>query len=299
MVPAMLRRLRRRRNGTGPVPQLDDEQLGALRCPGCRGDDALEPEGDALVCRGCASRWPFVDGILDMVVERTTRDTRPYRPERLDDAMASSYDVALPLMSATVWRCPPLRFVDWAHMAVGRAQGGLHLSLPVATGRLLSHVWADYLDVRVIAADRSWKMLRHAQRQLDRAGVPALLVRADVDRLPFRDHAFASILSLNGLHAFDERTQALHELWRVLDAGGTLAGSTLVRNRGRIADTVLDAYERFGVSPMLRGKDYLLAELNETCTGGHVLHESYGAVLFFAVEASPPPPGVAAPGAFG
>lgn len=281
-----LLRARRSASRETAFESVDDASLEILRCAACRTDAALERDDEdrALRCSGCGQRWPIVDGIVDMVAPRAEPDTRRYRPERLDDALASSYDLALPLMSASVWRCPPMRFVDWTNMAVGRAQGGRLLALPIATGRLLTHIWGPYLDVQVVGVDRSWKMLRAARRHLRRAGIPALLVRADVDRLPFREDVFDAVLSMNGLHAFDERTQALSELWRVLEPGGLLAGSTLVRNRGRIADQVLDAYERFGVSPMLRGKDYLLSELREAFPGARVLHETYGAVLFFAAE---------------
>jgi ubiquinone/menaquinone biosynthesis C-methylase UbiE len=201
----------------------------------------------------------------------------------LANVMAGSYDVALPAMSLLAWRCQPLRFVDFTQMVVGRAQGGTLLALPVATGWLVRHSWGQHLDVKVVAADSSWNMLRRARRRLQRAGIDAVCVRVDLERLPFDDGAFKSVLSHNGLHDFDDRAAALNELHRVTAATGLLAGSTLIRDHEGLTDRVLRLYERHGLAPMLRSKAFVYAEL-EALGGGRVLHESYGAVLFFTVD---------------
>ncbi|MDX9720699.1 MAG: methyltransferase domain-containing protein [Myxococcota bacterium] len=263
--------------------------LELLQCPACRlagreGELRLSvtrrPE---LLCLSCEESYRIIDGIADMVPRLGPQRVKAYRTETLNNLIASSYDFSLPLMSLSAWKCDPLRFVDWTHFALGRAQGGFHLSLPVATGGLLAHVWAPHHNAKVVAVDLSWNMLRQAKRRLSKLDMELLMVRADVDRLPFREGVFRSILSLNGLHGFDERVRGLDEFYRVLDSDGMLAGSTLIRGRGRIADWVLDFYERNGVSPMLRSREYVFSELNRQ-PDVRVLHQTHGAVLFFSVE---------------
>ncbi|OIP42274.1 MAG: hypothetical protein AUK47_04690 [Deltaproteobacteria bacterium CG2_30_63_29] len=261
------------------------EFLAILRCPVCCTDaTALHVAGlrePSLAC-DCGAMFPIVDGIPDVMPHRVGEPAKNYRTETLDNVLAGTYDLLMPLMSATAWRCDPLHFVDWANMALGRAQGGFHLSLPISTANILRHSWGPHLDLQVVAVDSSWEMLHRAKRRLRRAKIDALLIRADVERLPFKNGTFASILSVNGLHTFDNRAYGLAELFRVAREGGTLAGSTLIRDQGRFAEWVLDRYEHYGLSPMLRGKHFVCSELAEL--GGKVSYESYGAVLFFAVE---------------
>jgi len=271
------------------IPMIRSDLLEILCCPVCRvaqRDATLRLSGGrrpTLDCVSCDEVYRIVDGIPDMVPRRGPQRVKAYRTETLNNLIAGTYDFSLPFMSLTAWRCSPLRFVDWTHMALGRAQGGWHLSVPVATGGLLAHTWGPHLDLRVVGVDLSWNMLQRARLKLERAQLPAYLVRADVERLPFRDGLFRSVLSINGLHAFDERTRGLDEMLRVIEPAGVLAGSTLVRGKERMADWVLDLYERNGVVPMLRSTAYVLAELSQAGKR-KVLHESYGAVLFFLVE---------------
>src|SRR5690606_17980610 len=114
-------------------------------------------------------------------------------------------------------------------------------------------------------------------------GVPVLLVRADPDNLPFKPGVFRGVLSINGLHGFDQRSESLHQMVRVLEDGGTVGGSTLIREQGRVADWFHTHYERHGITPMLRSKPFVLEELHHV-DGCHLLHESYGAVMFFSLE---------------
>ena len=265
---------------------IHSELLNILVCPSCDATDrelrlggGRRPE---LICSACEARYPVVDGIPDMVPAGPQR-VKLYRTETLDNLIASTYDVAFPAMSALGWRCSPVRFVDWTNMTLGRAAGGYHLSLPVATGKHIQHSWGPHRDARVVAVDMSWKMLRRAKHNLEHNNISSMVVRADVENLPFRGGTFRSVLSINGLHAFDKRENALSELLRMVEPGGMLGGSTLIRNRERIAEWILDAYERYGISPMLRSADYVVAEL-EALGNVSVHFESYGAVMFYTVE---------------
>jgi hypothetical protein len=48
------------RDGSAPVAPAD----AFFRCPACRSADLGEGDG-ALICQGCARRWPVVDGVYD------------------------------------------------------------------------------------------------------------------------------------------------------------------------------------------------------------------------------------------
>jgi hypothetical protein len=59
-----------------PTPQLtfDPTALAQLACPACHGD--LRMEDMRLICSVCARRYPIVDGIPALIVERAESAAR-------------------------------------------------------------------------------------------------------------------------------------------------------------------------------------------------------------------------------
>jgi SAM-dependent methyltransferase len=76
-------------------------------------------------------------------------------------------------------------------------------------------------DLRVIGADFSAGMLRHARRYLREAAADIPLCRADVMHLPFRDGAFDVVTHHSFLYLLVDREAALREMARVLKPGGS------------------------------------------------------------------------------
>jgi ubiquinone/menaquinone biosynthesis C-methylase UbiE/uncharacterized protein YbaR (Trm112 family) len=262
---------------------LSSHVLDLLQCPSCE-DSKLEIGSDrrpSLVCVGCEQRFPIVDGIIDMTPPQKTPAPGNYRTETLFNLIAGVYDLVLPMMSLGVWRCSPLRYIDMANQAVGRANGGVMLAAPVGTGSPLDKVLAPYHDLKVIGIDQSWKMLRKAKKRFEDTDHDVQLIRASFQHLPFRDGVMQSIHSLNGIHTFEQRMTTLREFARCLEDDGFLGGSALVRGQEGVADTLLDRYERYGVYPLLRTAEFLTRELGEA-PFRDVHFATYGAVMFFS-----------------
>jgi ubiquinone/menaquinone biosynthesis C-methylase UbiE len=110
------------------------------------------------------------------------------------------------------------------------------------------------------------------------------LLRCDPANLPFADDAIRSLQSPNGLHAFHDRTAAMREFERVIEPGGNLSGSVLIRGQRQVADALLATYERYGVFPMLRSREFVIQEIKDNVGFPHLRHETYGAVLFFHAQ---------------
>lgn len=257
--------------------------LEYLQCPSCA-DPNLQIGSDrrpALVCVGCEQRFPIVDGIVDMTPPEKAPAPGNYRTETLFNLIAGVYDLVLPMMSLGVWRCSPLRYVDMANQAAGRANGGVLLAAPIGTGSPIDRVLAPYHDLTVIGIDQSWKMLRKAARRFEDSKHDVHLIRASFQHLPLRDGAVQSVHSLNGIHTFENRPATLREFARCLDADGFLTGSALVRGQEGVADTLLDRYERYGVYPLLRTPEFLARELQEG-PFDDVHFATYGAVMFYS-----------------
>jgi ubiquinone/menaquinone biosynthesis C-methylase UbiE/uncharacterized protein YbaR (Trm112 family) len=257
--------------------------LSLMRCPSCLHPElGLSPARlPALQCTACDAQYPIVDGIADMVPQATSRMPGAYRTETFSNVIAPFYDMIAPVMSVAFWRCSPLRYVDSENHALGRANGGVYLKAPIGTGIVLDQVLADYHDLTIVGMDRSWKMLRQAQRRFERSPVPVTLLRVDFERLPFLDGTVDSTQSLNGLHTFQDRVNTLLEMSRCLKPGGYLSGTSLIRGQETLADLALARYERAGVFPMLRSAEFLLQDLRHAGVQD-LSFETQGAVMFFA-----------------
>ena len=61
---------------------IDDELLGILACPACRGD--VRQEGREIICNQCGRRYPVRDSIPVMLIEesRGGDETGPDESER-------------------------------------------------------------------------------------------------------------------------------------------------------------------------------------------------------------------------
>ncbi len=257
--------------------------LELLQCPSCA-DPRLQIGSDrrpALVCAGCEQRFPIVDGIVDMTPPEKMPAPGNYRTETLFNLIAGVYDMVLPLMSLGVWRCSPLRYVDMANQAVGRANGGVLLAAPIGTGSPLDKVLAPYHKLTVIGIDQSWKMLRKAKRRFEDTDHDIHLIRASFQHLPLRDGVVDSVHSLNGIHTFENRLATLRDFSRCMKEDGFLTGSALIRGQEGVADTLLDRYERYGVYPLLRTAEFLARELEEAPFDA-VNFATYGAVMFYS-----------------
>lgn len=253
-----------------------------LQCTSCGGTQlgvgaARRP---AIQCHDCSTSFPIVDGIVDMVSPHSAGRPGEYRTDTVPDVVGGMVDLAAPVMSLAVWHCSPLRYVDVAHRAVGRANPGVLLEAPIGTGIVLDRVLAEYHDVTIIGIDSSWKMLRKAARRF-RDSPRVHLVRARLEDLPLRAGCVDSVQSLNGIHGVTDREQVLAEFMRVGRADAYVSGTALIRGQELVADVVLDRYERWGMLPMLRTAEYLITQM-KACGLRDVRFETHGAVLFYS-----------------
>ena len=267
---------------------LPYEVLARMQCPHCQHPELVlgakrQPE---LECTGCGARYPFIDGILDMTPAQAEPAPGGYRTETLFNLIASVYDPASPLMSAGIWNCSPLRFIDSENRALGRANGGgLYLKAPISTGIVLSQVLAPYHDAHLVGVDMSWQMLRRAQRRFAGREHRVHLMRVDYEALPFWPASVDSLQSLNGVHTFANRALVLGEFKRCLRPGGFLSGTALVRGSEPLVDLLLQRFERMGIYPMLRTFELFYKELQDLQLG-QLSFETHGAVMFYAGQVS-------------
>jgi ubiquinone/menaquinone biosynthesis C-methylase UbiE len=96
----------------------------------------------------------------------------------------------------------------------------------------------------VVGIDLSPQMIRQAVRLADRIENVHFEV-ADVEKLPFGDHEFTSVLCSNSFHHYPDPLRATREMARVLAPGGRLVIGDACADRAtaRIADRFLRWFE--------------------------------------------------------
>ncbi len=134
--------------------------------------------------------------------------------------------------------------------------GKRHLEAACGTGTLLELLlrwrrWKGLPEVEIVGVDYANSMLEGARRRFSRSTNMSFLL-GDITRLPFDDGTFDTVNVANAIHCFARVDEALLEIHRVLEPGGTIAANVLLSPRGaglraQIARTINDWGIRKGI----------------------------------------------------
>jgi SAM-dependent methyltransferase len=192
-----------------------------LVCAACR----APLSDDLTACTQCAQRYPRHDAtLLDLCV---TEDRINVATEAAYKMYSRFYAPIALLVYWIVWRGNFSRHVAFFREVVDH---DAHV-VDVATGegtltRMALLKKKHKRAAKVLGLDISGDMLRKATRKLP--AKDALLMRADVQQLPFPDRSVRAMTCFGGLNSFPSGAVALKEMARVLAADGRLRGSVLL-----------------------------------------------------------------------
>ena len=226
------------------------DHLSLLGCPSCRGALEISPLGEALNCERCGRAFPSVRGIFDTVLPDRVPDAVFGAAGHFEGLWGAIYSMGV---TRPIVRAPYMsyllgvrdaRFVEAVRGFCAEARGAV-LDVPVGGGAFLD---AYSSDVELLGVDLAPRMLARAARRSMRQGRERLsLLRADVANLPVRDGVVNRIVSVNGLHCFPHRRDALVDLRRCLAPGGDLVGVTILPGRHARADRIMARGHRIGM----------------------------------------------------
>lgn len=129
------------------------------------------------------------------------------------------------------------RYLQMALSGIPEDFSGKLLEAPVGTGVLTMPVYRKLKNADVTCLDYSAEMMATAQKRAARLGLSHVrFLQGDVGALPFEDESFDAVLSLNGFHAFPDKTAAYLETFRVLRPGGVFCGCFYIRGETRRTD---------------------------------------------------------------
>ena len=209
-----------------PIVQL-------LRCPSCQ-HGRLAPESDAaelyfgpLHCSECQASFPVAEGVADLL----PRDRPPVRglQRGLESAwVARSYERYLrPAVTMLVSGHRVDRESEYLlyRSLLGSPEAPV-LDLGCGTGMFARRLAREPRMPPVVAMDASSAMLEEAVAQAREHSAPVDFLRAEAPRLPFQDGSLGAVLQAGSLHFFEDLTELLSEVRRVLEPGGRFVATS-------------------------------------------------------------------------
>ena len=133
--------------------------------------------------------------------------------KRLDNEysrFAGLYDIAVNWLP--IWN-------TWIKTTIPHIEGDRVLEASFGTGYLLTHYASNYDTYGIDFNDR---MVEIARRKLSRSGIKATLQKAHVERLPFTESFFDTIINTMSFSGYSNGIKAMSEFNRVLKEGGKL-----------------------------------------------------------------------------
>ena len=100
------------------------------------------------------------------------------------------------------------RVLDW----IPDDFDGKLLDVPVGTAVFTADKYKRMTKAQITGLDYSTDMLERAQERLSEAGVSNVkLMQGDVGALPFADETFDTVLCMNGLHVFPDKSRVCRD----------------------------------------------------------------------------------------
>ena len=159
------------------------------------------------------TRIPF----LRVPESKTVYSKEPENPDdytkKLDreySRFAGVYDISVKILP--VWK-------TWIKRVLPHIEGNRVLEASFGTGYLLMHYANDY---ETYGIDFNISMIEVAKENLSRSCVNATLQQAHVERLPFPENYFDTIINTMSFSGYPNGMKAMSEFHRVLKEGGVL-----------------------------------------------------------------------------
>lgn len=118
-------------------------------------------------------------------------------------------------------------------------QGKL-LDVPVGTAVFTHQKWKSLQKAEISCLDYSEDMLNQAKTKLADCKY-ITFYQGDVGNLPFEENSQDIVLSMNGFHAFPDKSKAYDEIFRVLKPTGTFISCFYIKGESGITDWLVSS----------------------------------------------------------
>ena len=160
---------------------------------------------------------------------------------------------------------------------------GKLLDVPVGTAVFTFRKYKKLKDADITCLDFSEDMLTQAKSRFETNHIQNVkAIQGDISNLPFEDHSFDIVLSMNGFHAFPDKNKAFDEVFRVLKPSGKFISCFYIRGESRISDTLVKYVlaPKGWFTPPFETRYSIKVRLEKRYTIEHF--ESRGSIISFA-----------------
>jgi ubiquinone/menaquinone biosynthesis C-methylase UbiE len=168
--------------------------------------------------------------------EPDDKDAFTVRTDRIYTMLARPYDAAVKLLP--VWK-------RWLEQALPHIRGPRVLEVSFGTGWLLTRYAGDY---ETYGVDLNERMLQLAQRNLQRVGLTANLCRANVEKMPYPEEHFDTVVNTMSFSGYPDGDKAMAEIHRVLQTHGRVVMIDVgyPQDNNRIGNALTGLWKRTG-----------------------------------------------------
>ncbi|MBQ9816493.1 MAG: methyltransferase domain-containing protein [Proteobacteria bacterium] len=159
---------------------------------------------------------------------------------------------------------------------------GKLLDVPVGTAVFTYRKYKRLKNADITCLDYSEDMLTQAKTRFETNHIRNIkAIQGDICNLPFEDHSFDIVLSMNGFHAFPDKNKAFDEVFRVLKPGGKFISCFYICGESRISDALVKYVlaPKGWFTPPFETRDSLKSRLEKRYAIEHF--ESQGAIISF------------------
>jgi Methylase involved in ubiquinone/menaquinone biosynthesis len=147
------------------------------------------------------------------------------------------------IVSGLVWNLDKEKTLEYQAMVLSNIPenfGGKLLEVPVGTGVITMPMYRTLPEAEITCLDYSPDMMQRAKRFAERLDIKNIdFIQGDVGNMPFEDESFEIVMSLNGFHAFPDKSAAYNETYRVLKPGGVFCGCFAVMKENKRTDWII------------------------------------------------------------
>ena len=158
----------------------------------------------------------------------------------------------------------------WIKNVIPHIKGNTILEISFGNGYLMSQYASNQHEIYGI--DYNEKMVEVTRKKMKDKGLDIHLLKGNVEKLPFPDNSFDTIINTMAFTGYPDGNKALGEINRVLKPGGRLllVDFDYPKNRNVIGFAIVRLWEKFG--DIIKDIDALLTEHNfefeHTSVGG-------------------------------
>lgn len=199
------------------------------------------------------------------------------------DDFLTQQSILSKLYNHLFWNVDDIQIAKHVLDALPNDFSGKLLDVPTGTAIFTYEKYRKFTNSEIYCLDYSNDMLQQAKQRFTNMN-HIHCIQGDVGKLPFGNHTFDIVISMNGFHAFPDKEKAFSEIYRVLKLGGIFSGCCYIKGESKRSDFLVNLFlsKKGWFTPPFMNLTELQETLNKQYTSIHISHEN--AIAYFTCK---------------